>query len=48
VEVDVAGADGGAAASGTDAGHGGSGVFSAQEASQTLPQIISSVFANRE
>jgi hypothetical protein len=44
----AAGAGGGAAASGSDAGHGGSGVLSAQEASQTLPQIISSVFANRE
>jgi hypothetical protein len=44
----AAGADGGAAASGSDAGHGGRGVLIAQEASQTLPQIISSVFANRE
>ena len=39
---------GGAAASGSDAGHGGRGVLIAQEASQTLPQIISSVFATRE
>ena len=44
----AAGAGGGAAASGSDAGHGGRGVLIAQEASQTLPQIISSVFANRE
>jgi hypothetical protein len=44
----AAGAGGGAAASGSDAGHGGSGVLIAQEASQTLPQIMSDVFANRE
>jgi hypothetical protein len=44
----TAGAGGGAAASGSDAGHGGSGVLIAQEASQTLPQIMSDVFANRE
>jgi hypothetical protein len=46
--VEAAGAGAGAAASGTACGHGGSGVLSAQEASQALPQIISSVFANWE
>jgi hypothetical protein len=44
----AAGVGAGAAASGCDAGHGGRGVLIAQEASQRLPQIISSVFANRE